>query len=51
VDVRVVRDDGAVEQVAESVFEPRNVRGAAFLVAIVMHGAALASTPVARPRT
>ena len=36
----VVRDDRAVEQVAESVFEPQNVRGAAFLVAIVMHGGA-----------
>jgi nitroreductase len=36
----VVRDDKAVEAVAESVFEPLNVRGAAFLVAIVMHGGA-----------
>ena len=36
----VIRDHSAVEQVAESVFEPQNVRGAAFLVAIVMHGGA-----------
>jgi nitroreductase len=36
----VVRDDAAVEAVAESVFEPTNVRGAAFLVAVVMHGGA-----------
>src|SRR5215210_1368168 len=36
----VVRDDKAVEEVAESVFEPQNVRGAAFVVAIVMHGGA-----------
>ena len=36
----VLRDDEVVEQVAESVFEPHNVRGAAFLVAIVMHGGA-----------
>jgi len=36
----VVRDDGAVEGVAESVYEPQNVRGAAFVVAIVMHGGA-----------
>jgi nitroreductase len=36
----VIRDDDAIEQVAGSVFEPQNVRGAAFLVAIVMHGGA-----------
>ena len=36
----VLRDDTVVEQVAESVFEPQNVRGAAFLVAIVMRGGA-----------
>ena len=36
----VVRDDKAVEAVAESVFEAQNVRGAAFVVAIVMHGGA-----------
>jgi nitroreductase len=36
----VVRDDRAVEGVAESVYEPQNVRGAAFVVAIVMHGGA-----------
>ena len=36
----VVRDDRAVEAVAESVFEPTNVRGAAFLVAVVMSGGA-----------
>jgi nitroreductase len=34
----VVRSDDAVEGVAESVFEPLNVRGAAFLVAIQTHG-------------
>jgi len=32
----VVRDDDAVEAVAESVYEPGNVRGAAFLVAVLM---------------
>jgi nitroreductase len=36
----VIRDDAAVEGVAESVFEPLNIRGAAFLVAIVMDGGA-----------
>ena len=36
----VVRDDRAVEGVAESVFEPQNIRGAAFVVAIVMDGGA-----------
>jgi nitroreductase len=36
----VVRDDAAVEAVAESVFEPLNIRGAAFLVAILMNGGA-----------
>jgi nitroreductase len=36
----VVRDDRAVESVAESVYEPGNIRGAAFLVAIVMSGGA-----------
>ena len=36
----VVRDDRAVEAVAESVFEPSNVRGAAFVVAVVMRGGA-----------
>jgi nitroreductase len=34
----VLRDDKAVEGVAESVYEPLNVRGAAFLVAIQSHG-------------
>jgi nitroreductase len=34
----VIRDDTAVEGVAESVYEPQNVRGAAFLVAIQSHG-------------
>jgi nitroreductase len=34
----VVRDDKAVEGVAESVYEPLNVRGAAFVVAIQTHG-------------
>jgi nitroreductase len=34
----VVRDDRAFEGVAESVFEPLNVRGAAFVVAIQTHG-------------
>ena len=34
----VVRDDRAIEGVAESVFEPANVRGAAFVVAIQSHG-------------
>ena len=36
----VVRDDRAVEAVAESVYEPTNIRGAAFLVAIQMSGGA-----------
>ena len=36
----VVRDDRAIEGVAESVFEPGNVRGAAFVVAVVMDGGA-----------
>jgi nitroreductase len=36
----VIRDDAAVEGVAGSVYEPLNVRGAAFLVAIVMSGGA-----------
>ena len=36
----VVRDDKAVEAVAESVYEPTNIRGAAFLVAIQMAGGA-----------
>ena len=36
----MVRDDRAVESVAESVFEPQNVRGAAFVVAIAMQGGA-----------
>jgi nitroreductase len=34
----VLRDHGLVERVADMVFEPGNVRGAAFLVAIVIHG-------------
>jgi nitroreductase len=34
----VVRDDQAIEGVAESVFEPLNIRGAAFVVAIQTHG-------------
>ena len=34
----VVRDDDAVEGVAESVFEPTNIRGAAFVVALRMRG-------------
>ena len=34
----VIRDDKAVEEVAESVYEAQNVRGAAFLVAILMTG-------------
>ena len=36
----VVRDDAAVEAVAESVFEPSNIRGAAFVVAVHMAGGA-----------
>jgi len=36
----VVRDDDAVEAVAESVFEPGNIRGAAFVVAVHMAGGA-----------
>src|ERR687897_1795650 len=36
----VVRDDRAVEAVAESVFEPGNILGAAFVVAVVMDGGA-----------
>ena len=46
-----IRDDAAVEGVAESVFEPLNIRGAAFLVAIVDERRARASTPAARRRT
>jgi nitroreductase len=34
----VLRDDRLIEHVAEAVYEPGNVRGAAFLVAIVSHG-------------
>jgi nitroreductase len=34
----VVRDDKAIEAVAESVFEPLNIRGAAFVVAIQTQG-------------
>ena len=36
----VVRADEAIEAVAESVFEPGNIRGAAFVVAIKMDGGA-----------
>jgi nitroreductase len=36
----VVRDDRAIEAVAEAVFEPGNIRGAAFVVAVVMDGGA-----------
>ena len=36
----VVRDDTAIEGVAESVYEPTNIRGAAFVVAIRMAGGA-----------
>jgi nitroreductase len=36
----VVRDDRAIEAVAESVFEPGNILGAAFVVAVVMDGGA-----------
>ena len=36
----VVHDDRAIEEVAESVFEPGNVRGAAFVGAVVMAGGA-----------
>ena len=36
----VVRDDRAIEAVAESVFEPGNIRGAAFVVAVQMAGGA-----------
>ena len=36
----VVRDDVAVEAVAESVYEPGNIRGAAFVVAVQMAGGA-----------
>jgi nitroreductase len=36
----VVRDDAAVEAVAESVFEPGNIRGAACVVAVQMSGGA-----------
>ena len=36
----VVRDDEAVEAVAESVYEPGNIRGAAFVVAVHMSGGA-----------
>jgi nitroreductase len=34
----VVRDDAAIEAVAQSVYEPTNIRGAAFVVAIHMRG-------------
>jgi nitroreductase len=34
----VVRDDEAIHEVAESVYEPANIRGAAFLVAVHMAG-------------
>jgi nitroreductase len=34
----VIRDDNAVERTARSVWEPSNVLGAAFVVAIVTHG-------------
>jgi len=34
----VVRDDDSVEAVAESVYEPGNVRGAAFVVVLQMSG-------------
>jgi nitroreductase len=34
----VVRDDHAIEGVAESVYEPLNIRGAAFVVAIQTQG-------------
>src|SRR3712207_6848066 len=34
----VVRDDRAVEAVAEAVYEPGNIRGAAFVVAVANHG-------------
>jgi nitroreductase len=36
----VVRDDAAIEAVAESVYESANIRGAAFVVAIRMTGGA-----------
>jgi nitroreductase len=36
----VVREDRAVEAVAESVYEPGNIRGAAFVVAVLMSGGA-----------
>ena len=36
----VVRDDATVEAVAESVYEPTNIRGAAFVVAVHMAGGA-----------
>ena len=36
----VVRDDRAVEAVAEAVYEPGNIRGAAFVVAVLMSGGA-----------
>ena len=36
----VVRDGAAVEAVAGSVYEPQNIRGAAFVVAISMRGGA-----------
>ena len=47
----VVRDDDAVEAVAESVFEPGNIRGAAFVVAVHDGAAAPASTRAAPSRT
>jgi nitroreductase len=34
----VIRDDQAIERAAHAVWEPSNVLGAAFVVAIVMHG-------------
>jgi nitroreductase len=36
----VVRDDRAIEAVAEAVYEPGNILGAAFVVAVVMDGGA-----------
>src|SRR4051794_26202592 len=34
----VIRDDAAIERLARAVWEPANVRGAAFVVAVVTHG-------------
>ena len=34
----VVRDDKAIEGIAESVYEPLNIQGAAFVVALQTHG-------------